>query len=303
MPIIAAPLQVVTSGYEAGETLEWHAVDGTITALTGTDVILQPGWMGGDMPPYALTTADLPGDGAVLRGLRALQRPMFFPLYIEAPTHLALRAKIRSLAAKFNPKLGDGQVYVIATDGTARRIPARYSAVMEGANGVNDSGLHWQMYGLTFTSLAPMWLDLTDQGSSWQSPASTPFFDLNLDGRQFLTADSVLGDLTIGNPGDEVAYPVWTIAGTMTAATFTNLTTGDAFTLTYVQTTGTVTVDCRPGLLTVVNEAAVNLWPDLSTNPILWALAPGDNQVDLNVSGTDATTLVTLSFTPRYLTS
>lgn len=304
MPIIAsttlaAPLSVSTE--------RWSIIgnDGTswdLSTPTTNGMYAQPGQTGWLAPPYTLNLIDLLGNGALLGGVRATPRYGTFAVIFRAESQADLRADLGAFVSSMNPRYGDVTVRCTQPDGTARQIACRYLQGMEGDESV-DARSHWtQKMVMRLVAVDPFYSSLTDQIASWQAPNVVQFFDLFLDGRQFLTADSVLGSLLIGNPGDEDAYPVWNIAGTMTAATFTNSDTGEAFTLTYTQTTGNLTIDTRPGQLTVVNQASTNLWPNLSANPVLWALHPGDNAVNLSVSGTDATTLVTLTYTPRYLT-
>lgn len=282
--------------------LSFVGADGTEVVFTNQPALtVMPGIQGlGDLP-YSLLADEVPAlDGQVFKGVRATARDVFIPLYIEAPTRPQLLAELRTIVNALDPRNGPGQLHVTQPDGSGRRLGCYYISGMEGDEGRDAAGLRWQTHGITLRALEPAWLDEVDIYFRWIVGVAAPFFPLlpaNLGESQIIGQD-----LPIDNVGDEPAYPTWTLHGKMTSATLTNATTGEALTLDHVQTTALerAVIDTRPGIKTVVDEAGTNLWPQLAPNPRLWPLVRGTNIVNLTIAGTDASSYVEMSFTPRY---
>jgi hypothetical protein len=96
------------------------------------------------------------------------------------------------------------------------------------------------------------------------------------------------------------AWPEWTITGPASEIVATNHTYGQSFTLTYDLDAGeTLTITTqRP---TVRGPAGENLagslnWPEA----YLWALAPGLNDIEFEVTGANTGTSISLAYHPRY---
>lgn len=277
--------------------------DGTTVTLTdpANGLYVMPGTLGLGNVPYALQIEEVPAmDGGVLRGVRRTVRDLFVPLYLEAPTRLALLSQLRAIENTLDPADGGGYLRVLQSNGTARRIGAVYTGGMEGDEGADAAGLRWQTFGLAFKALDPTWVDEASTYFRWIIGVDTPFFPIL---PLTLTESSIIGtDVPIDNTGDELAWPVWRIVGKCSAVTFTNSTTGQSFTLNHTQTSPTqhVDIDTRPGVKTVKDEGGTNLWPSMAPSPQLWPLRRGRNSVSLAVTGTDVTTYVEMTYTPRY---
>lgn len=283
--------------------LEFRGTDGSVAVFTdhASGFITLPGSQGLGMMPYQLLTDSLPAlDGEVSKGVRSTARELFVPLYVEAPNRPAFLTKVRDLANTLDPRYGPGEFRVVQPDGSGRRIPCYYVNGLEGDEGVDVSGLHWQKFGLAFRALEPAWLDLNDVYFRWLVGSDAPFFPIL---PLTLSESQIIGtDLPLTNTGDEPAYPIWRITGRCTQIQLTNVTTGATLLLdhTQVNSANHVTIDTRPGIKTVLDEAGTNLWPSLGPDPQLWPLIRGTNVVNLTVVGTDVTSYIEMSYTPRY---
>ncbi len=284
--------------------LQYVGSDGTITVFTDepNGVIAMPGVLGLGNIPYQILTQDLPAiDGAALLGVRGTIRDIFVPVFIEADTRVELLAKLTSIANTLDPRYGGGEVQVFQQAGahSGRRIAALYAGGMEGDDGIDVSGLHWATYGIAFKALNPAWLDVSDVYFRWVVGTDDPFFPLL---PVTLTASQIIGnDVPVINIGDEPGYPVWKITGKCNSAVLTNNTTGLSFSVDHVQDASNhMVIDTRPGVKTIVDEDGTNLFTSLGPNPKLWPLIRGANSIALEISGTDASTYVEMSYTPRY---
>lgn len=255
----------------------------------------------GFMPVEVSTVPAAARAGSILTGVAAREREVFVPLLLTGDSFFAVRRRLADLARVMDPRDGDGALKLVYPDGSGRRLVCRYRGGLEGSEG-DDAWDRELRVGLTFVAPDPAWLDLEPFTLRWVLGAATPFFPLSMP--LVLSASSVLGNVTIDVQGDEDCYPVWTITGPATSVTLTNDTTGKTFTINAaLEASDTVVVDTRPDQLTVIGPGDTNMWPDLDPNPVLWALRPGVNAVDLNLAGAAAGSSVRLDTVPRYKTA
>ena len=284
----------------------WTTATGRITRLSDwpSGYLVQPGARGLDMPAYVAYEDESPGiDGNYRRGTRATAREVMLPIAIYSDDgRIAFLARKRQLLRDMNPQLGRGTITLAEADGSARSIIAFYASGAEGDETEDAAGRTWTNYNLTFTCESPYWLG-DPLRKTFRVAGGGSFFP---SGVPWNVSDSqVLGDhVMMTNPGDVVAFPVWTINGPMTTATFTNNDTGETFTLTHTLVAGdTVVIDCRERVKTVLLNGTTNLWPDLDETATLFGLQPDVNDVSLDVSGTTSATQITLDLVPRYLSA
>nr|WTB31177.1 phage tail family protein [Streptomyces sp. NBC_00830] len=283
--------------------LSWTDAQGRVTLLSDWEDgwVLQPGIRGLDMPGFDFYTDASPQiDGNSLRGLRAQPREIFLPVAFFGPDRPSFLARKRSFFRTLNPYLGLGTLTQTEADGSARTIEAYYVAGAEGDLGQDNSDLHWQVVGLTFSCPSPYWLG--DQVSkTFSTGASGSFFPV----LPLTVRDSqVLGDATIDNPGCAPSFPVWTIHGPATSAVVTNTTTGQSFSVTAsLGSSDVLVIDTRERVQTAVLNGSTNWWPNLTTDSELWALQPGRNDISLALVGTTGDTTVRVDYQPRFLTA
>jgi hypothetical protein len=111
-----------------------------------------------------------------------------------------------------------------------------------------------------------------------------------------------LGDVTVTNSGTEDSYPTWVITGPGTPV-MTNNTTGKSWGLSdALGDTDVLTVVTLPGQQSATLGDGTNWWDKITaTTPAdLWALVPGDNDVDVAVSSGGTGTEVELLMTRRW---
>ncbi|MET8511966.1 phage tail family protein [Streptomyces sp. NPDC005077] len=283
--------------------LSWTDSQGRVTLLSDWEDgwVLQPGIRGLDMPGFDFYTDASPQiDGNALRGLRAQAREVFLPVALFGPDRASFLERKRSFFRTLNPYLGLGTLTFTEADGSARTIEAYYVSGAEGDLGQDNSDLHWQIVGLTFSCPSPYWLG-GQVSKTFSAGASGNFFPV----LPLKVRDSqVLGDATIDNPGDAMSFPVWTIHGPATSAVVTNTTTAQSFSVTAsLGSSDVLVIDTRERAQTAVLNDSTNWWPNLATNSELWSLQPGLNDISLALVGTNSTTTVQLDYQPRYLSA
>lgn len=304
MPILVAPLPAPGTEAIPSEMPQVSYTDplGRVTTFTDwqNGWALQPGPRGWDMPTYQFTIDESPDiDGEFVRAVRGLGKDMVLPLAFWSDDGRAdYLARRRAFVRSLNPKLGAGTLTVIQPTGEVRTIPCRYTGGMEGDEGLDASGHAWTIAAITLRAASPFWIGQTIT-QQWAEPASgmwLPLLPLHV------SESDVLGATVATNPGDDVAYPVWTITGPTTSVTLGNTTTGESLTMSQALLAGdTAVIDTRERQQTAVLNGATNLWPALSDDSVLWGLTAGDNQLQLTVTGATSATNVRLDYAPRYL--
>lgn len=277
---------------------------GTTTVFTDWEHgwLLQPGAKGLDMPGFAFTTDESPGiDGYQLRDVRAQGKEIILPVAFWAnDSRDAYKARRRALIKSLNPKRGTGTLTLTAPDGSVRSTGVYYTGGLEGDESLDAAGERWCINALTFGVPSPYWTG-DNVTHDWKNGSDAAFFPI----LPLQVGDSqVLGEVTVDNDGDDVAFPVWTINGPATVIRLINHTSGQEIVLTRTITgADTIIIDTRERRQTALLNGVTNLWPNLSDTSELWPLAEGINALDLVVDGSTAATSVHMTYQPRYLAS
>lgn len=306
MPILVRPTPVAPPPptYRPAVTVITDP-SGTDWPLDGTGGIWrQSGRKGFHAPVYQHYRDESPAvDGAFWRGVRATTRELFIPIVIRAASREDMVTTRRSLIGAISPRRGECVISTVQPDMTRRSIRARYTAGMEGDEGKGGWGVIAMTYGLTFVADDP-YLFGDEQTLLWGSDAVTRT-ELPIPGAdtfyEVVSAAHILGASTVFNGGDVDAYPVWQFTGPFTEITLTNNSTGQSLTITWTASGGdTLTIDTTPGDTSVVDGTDTNRWDGLTAGYQLWPLAPGLNDLTLDVSGSTTATKAQMTYRPRF---
>lgn len=286
------------------DTLVWVDPLGRETALTSApnlDVLWLAGVEGRYMPPVILTEDQVPEQqGAQLRHVRLGPREVALPITVLGPDPLTVRRQLRALLSALNPLLGDGRLRATGPDGKQRELVCRYVKGWEGREGLNSSGRRFIKGLAVLRASRPYWQDVTPTLETYGTGALAFFPILPLR----LRASVVTSTPLVVNDGDADAQPVWTIKGPGNGLTLNNTTTGRSLFLAHVWGAGeVVTIDTRTGAKTVRAADGTNLFSELSDDSELWELAPGANQLEVQLGEAVPESSVGLSYTRRYLTA
>ncbi|WP_247748444.1 phage tail domain-containing protein [Streptomyces sp. 4R-3d] len=275
---------------------------GAITMLTDWERgwIVQPGAKGLDMPGYAITQDESPGiDGYEIRQVRALGKEIILPIAFWAnDSRDAYLQRRRQFIRSLNPKRGPGTLTLAQPDGATRTIGAIYAGGLEGDESRDAAGERWCINVITFACPSPYWIG-AEAAHEWRNAEAGEWLPV----LPLVVGDSeVLGSVTVDNPGDDDAYPIWTIQGPATSISLTNETTGESLLLTRTITDGDeIVIDTRQRRQTALLNGVTNLWPDIDDDSTMWALTDGINNLSLTVAGSTTDTTVRMTYQPRYL--
>lgn len=269
-----------------GDGSVWDLSDGAVGLLTGPSLFAPAPvthWWG---------TSPLV-DGSSWVGMRTDARSVTLPVVVETDDWTTWRSTDAALFQALHPSR-ECQLQVTAPDGVTRWMGLRYVA-----GGEIDDGdpLLWTSasYVLEFTAAIPFWrgstiiapLDPTDPVPLFPGP---PF---HINAKTYSTGG------TITNPGDEPAWPRYTIqgpadswsikVGSASISSNTPLAAGQA-----------VYIDTDRTQLTVVDESGVNVYGNLDSDTFAAIPAGTDVKLQVSIGGYNAVSQVTVEFTPLY---
>ncbi|MCP2168137.1 phage distal tail protein [Goodfellowiella coeruleoviolacea] len=244
----------------------------------------------------------VPGQpGLLLRDVQHGARDISLSLWINAPTPAELQARLRDLVHRMDPRRGDSVLRMTGPAGDTREITVRVVAGLDVAERLGDtSGPTTQRMPIMCRAYDPYWAagsDIVQQFQRGEAPKFFPFFPLRL------ASSEIWADVTVTNPGDVDAWPVWTIVGPGSHPVIRNETTGKVLDLAVDLGGGeSVTIDTRPRRKEVTRSDGTSAFGRLSWGSSFWPLAPGTNAISIEMgSAVSADSRVVLSYRPRYL--
>jgi hypothetical protein len=276
--------------------VHWLGRDGSWWDLVrGPARLVAEGVRGLNLPTWDLYGATSPTlAGSRHRGSRVRDREVRLTVYLEAPDTASYVSLEREWFASFDPD-EPGQL-VVTVEGVDRWLWLRLSEV-DDAMTVDPTLAGWAVYGLTLLARQPLW-EAEDITRRFTSGTTRPFFS---------TSGSVLGicpgstlsTATMTNPGDEPAWPVWTVHGPCDSLTVGvgSVVVDLDITLTDTQT---LTIDTRPGRQRIVDGTGTNRAGDATV--ARFAPIPAGASVPLNLAATGVDTgfSVSATITPLY---
>lgn len=202
----------------------------------------------------------------------------------------------RAFLCRRNELPAPGYIQVQRPNGSVRQIAVYTTSGLD----TPDTQIHYTNYAFSFQTPDPYWSELTPQTLLFTISAVTgilPILPVQL------ASGTVIGNATINNGGNALAYPEWTIVGPGTP-TIQNITTGRKWSLnTSIPSGQVVKVTTKPGTQYAVNvTTSVNIWDQLVLSSLrdLWPLVGGNNQVSLSMPGSTVSTSISVSWTQRW---
>ncbi len=247
-------------------------------------------------PPYTLQSTKTPlSEGSQFKSVVVGERGVDLSQKVKSTSRADLISKIRDLSRRMDPTRGEGQLKFI-NDGETRILVCR----PEGIKNLTDKYTIAELV-LSFTANDPFLYDdqsvtnLFETSGPLNTFFSATFLPLHL------TRSVVYSLQTINNPGDAEVYPVWTITGPGLSIQLTNNRSGKAVSLGVLELIAgqELVIDTRSGMKTirVDGENAFSYLTELSS---LWSLLPGDNAIQIEMSGSSEQSSIEMEFTPRH---
>lgn len=257
------------------------------------DYVLSTGFRGVGIPTTDVRIDTSAGDGGTWRSTRRGLRELDLPIVVLGANRDDVESKLRRLSRALNDRYGTPKLIAQYSDGTSYSIEVHYTGGAETVFG-GDASETFCRWGITLTAPDPFWVSTQAVNFSLGYSEEVRGLLPNLEQLK-VSPSQVVGSYVIENPGDVEAYPVWTLEGASTGASF--LLNGVGFTYTETLTAGKIIVNTRAA--TVVDAAGANKYAYLGAAPKLFAIPPGTSTVSLTVEGADSSTKVSGYFQPR----
>lgn len=282
--------------------VEPDATEHILTGQSGSEALW--GIQGHGLPPIAFVEEAIPAyDGARLRDVTFKPREIDLPIVLKGATEAAIWQQQRAVLAWFNPTRGDGTLRIQAPDGTTRELTCRLKDGLQGDLRTSTAGPLFRKTILVLRAVDPFWLDASVVTDTYELSVSSatffPFFPIRL------TNSTLFNAPVVDNIGDVDAYPIWTVTGPGSTITLRNLSTDKLLGTSRALLDGeTLAIDTRFGMKSITFDdgtGPTNDYASLSAASEFWTLQPGDNSLQLEMSGTTADSQITLRYVPRYL--
>lgn len=258
---------------------------------------------GRGIPPIQLDEQAIIGDG-VSQGT-----PTFGAREIHIPFKVLdqsqeVRRQIRAWARALAADRREGTLLVRSVLNDERQISCRYGGGFTFVENLNV----YATAAVTFRAAQPFWEDATETIEQWAAVTETTnFFPIPNPGTgSFITVSqgNVITSAVINNGGDMQAWPIWEITGPGSGIIrLFNADTGETIAFSRSLMPGeTITIDTRPGKKTVRAADGSNEFSSLGMSQ-LFALAPGETNVQISVGGAEVGTTIRLRYRRQWLTA
>ncbi|UFQ16416.1 MULTISPECIES: phage tail domain-containing protein [Streptomyces] len=269
--------------------------------------MIQSGAQGLDMPPVELHADASPNlHGSIYRSARYAQREVMIPVYIHGIDRRTLLRLKRQLTDALDPLNGYCVLKFMEGDSQPRYLRAYYKGGLEGDEGEDQAGFRWSRFGIQLTAFDPWFYSDQMQVAEWKFGQGASF--LTTQDGSFLPLHLEKGlvstpDLSVYNPGDVDAWPIWELTGPVRGFKFSFA--GRSFEIPasgadVVAAGRTLTVDTRPGYKTLRDNQGKNYWSSLAPNPQLWPIPAGWSSISVEMAPGSGASSLRLSFKPRF---
>lgn len=245
------------------------------------------------------------------------KREIAMPIKVVGSTPADKHAKLVLLRRATNAKY-DAELSIVNAEGQVRTITGRFLEGFSGAaEGFSDSGPTVQKVMYRFEAAEDPYFYPAPAYNLTYSKTFTPDTNPFLGDTPYFFHDGWLGisslydSLTVTNPGEADAWPVWTITGPGKVIQLRNTTSGKSLRLNVtVRANETIVIDTRFG----ERKTIISTWIDgsgttitTSLRPFLqqedrdfWAFVEGDNDVELEMNLATAESTIAYTARPPY---
>jgi hypothetical protein len=291
--------------------VSWTGWDGSVWNLADPDggvVLLKEGVEGLHMPPFRQWARQSPAvPGQVFTGASAEPRQVVLPVLLFSDGSSAeWVARDRAFWKSLHPAR-EG-VLTISPAGAGSRRSLRLRLIPEDHQfALDPAQARWAAYSLLLVADQPFWAGPA-RTAGWKSATGEDFYEETGPHLVNIAPGHTTASASINNPGDEDAWPVWTVIGPATAA---HMGVGDSVVeVPFTVADGkALVVDTDPRVQTAIEYDYTAGDPPILTNPVDrtadldgavdFAAIPAGGTSPLNVSITGDGT-VRIELVPLY---
>lgn len=264
------------------------------------DFLKEAGRTGFGMANRTLIMLEGASGGSKWRRTRPGARTIDMPISIFGTDRQQVEDRMRRFARLLQDDVTAPRL--VATYPTSERVftEVHYSGGADPQYGSDTDGEMWGRWAISLLAGSPYWT--SEVPVQYNIAAANVGKGLIRTGngglsRLQLSSSQTIGVITVENPGDVSAFPVWTIRGPGDSFTAT-LPNGDRFKYKVpILSTDVITINTQDK--TVTNAAGTNLYGNLDVAPKLFAVPSGNSTINVQMDGTTAASLISMYFNPR----
>lgn len=260
-----------------------------------TNYVLNPDFMGFNVPPAQVRIEDSAGDGGVFRHAKRGVRNLDIPVTIIGTDRADVQTKLRRLAKLTQNTYGALTIEARYTDSTVLSLQTYYVGGAEGQWGSNG-GNTWARWTLSLQAPQPYWESSTIEQFT-VTRGSTGRGLLPLLTKLRISSSQALGSVLIDNTGDVPIFPTYRVIGPITDLAITSDGVGFSFNEA-VEAGEIIYINTDTG--EVYDEAGNNRYDILNPAPKLFRIPVGESSVTIAGTDVDDDTRVDLYYALRY---
>tara|TARA_R110002126_G_scaffold118298_2_gene258295 strand:- start:378 stop:1229 length:852 start_codon:yes stop_codon:yes gene_type:complete len=257
--------------------------------------VLNPSLLGLGIPPTSVRIDESTRAGGVWRNTRRVVRNVDLPVTVLGTSATDVETKLRRLSRLTQDLLGPTTLTAIRSSGDLT-LQLHYTGGAELSYGGDTGGDQWARLVLSFQAPQPFWESATTESFS-VTAGDTGQGLLPQLSKLRLSSSQSLGIINVDNTSDVAVFPVYEVAGPITALSVSNGTDSWGFNTTIAEG-DLVEVDTEAG--TVTGTGGTNLYSILNPAPKLFSFPPGQTTITIEGTSTNLNTRVTCRYNLRY---
>lgn len=242
--------------------------------------VLNPEFMGFNIPPALVRIENSAGDGGVFRHAKRGVRVLDLPITVLGTDRGDVETKLRRLAKLTQNVFGPLVLEARYTDGNALRLETYYTGGAEGQWG-SSAGLVWSRWTLSLQAPQPYWQSSVLEQFT-VSRGSTGRGLLPQFSKLRISSSQALGTVLINNTGDVPMFPRYQIVGPITDLRISS--NGSSFGFTDPIPAGEI-ININTETGEVTDATGANVYSLLEPAPKLFRIPVGESSI--LISGTD----------------
>lgn len=270
------------------------AGDDVIEITNGSDYVLTNEVLGFGVPPTQVRIEPSAADGGIFRYSKRGVRELDMPIVVFGETRLEVEQRLRRLSnlMRHTPFT----IKATYASGEEWDLKGIYVGGAETQYG-NDAGQHFCRWVIQVQCPNPFWVRTTSEsyavGATGIGRGLIPWL-----AELRVSSSQAAGEISIENPGDVDAYPVWTFRGPFDSVTVANGDNTQSFVLNATLVQGEfIIIDTFAA--TVIDHNGTNRYGDLGPSPKLFTIPAENSEVFVEATNADVNTLVSMNFQPR----
>jgi len=237
--------------------------------------------------------------GSLIVGTRVNAREFYLPVHIQDASRDTVMNRVRNMVNILNPMLGEGKLTITNGDVT-RVINCRYKSGLESDGTGNEQFTNYVRGVISFYASDPyFYAPSTVQSivtADYNPPPFFPIFPITF------PDPSVFNEVNINNSGQVDSWPVIKFIGQGTNFKVNNSTLNRHIEITSTLLAGEqIIVDARPRTRSVRDLTGANRFSSMTSTSRIFQLAPGNNRLEVSITGSTDDTMVIIEYTPVYL--